>query len=457
MSELHWTRWLLQTARTWDDIKDAFSSMRVDMLDDDHRRLTEFTLELNTLIDLLERDGFNLVYIDRQRELLTHIYNFAEAHFEREERIIEKFAIPGAQTQQEQHEKFLSALQSDIDAFNSGKLTVGETLKNSILQSWANHVNYIDATTFRDGEWVEQAIHKAQQWDDIAELYCSTGLDEIDHQHRELVSAGLELKREIIQGKSPDFPMPEGEYIANKLAALLEMAQMHFTYEEDLIQGLNISGFDEHMSQHQSLAVKLTSMVSEAKVTDSEEVLSAIHSILMYWRSHINQEDYDLFQLSRWIERLIGSASSWDQVAPVIRSTGVDAIDDQHKHVTIETLRLHTFIESMRTQQIDSQTIREIDEQFELIQDMVQSHFEFEDAMMESAKLPDIASHKAYHAEFSVMLKEFHSNLRKGNMIISVEIKRRLVSWWFNHINVVDYNAFYHRREELNRLTRVET
>ncbi len=57
ISNQNWTRWILQTARKWEDIDEIIKITGIDTIDNDHRKMAEYALEINNLIDLFEKEG----------------------------------------------------------------------------------------------------------------------------------------------------------------------------------------------------------------------------------------------------------------------------------------------------------------------------------------------------------------------------------------------------------------
>ena len=44
MNPRDWGRWVMQTARTWDDLSPVIRACGLDSVDDDHRRMIEYEL-----------------------------------------------------------------------------------------------------------------------------------------------------------------------------------------------------------------------------------------------------------------------------------------------------------------------------------------------------------------------------------------------------------------------------
>ena len=50
-----WARWVMETARKWEDIDDLIHHTGIEAVDADHRRMTEVALQISNLLDMLQR------------------------------------------------------------------------------------------------------------------------------------------------------------------------------------------------------------------------------------------------------------------------------------------------------------------------------------------------------------------------------------------------------------------
>lgn len=83
---------------------------------------------------------------------------------------------------------------------------------------------------------------KDMVWDRIL----SVGVDEIDDDHRKLVSIFNILNRAVLDGESP-------RYVAAVLAELINCTVWHFSHEERLMLKHRYDAMDEHQMEHQEL------------------------------------------------------------------------------------------------------------------------------------------------------------------------------------------------------------
>ena len=74
----------------------------------------------------------------------------------------------------------------------------------------------------------------------------SIGVDEIDEDHRKLVSIFNVLNHSVMEGESPD-------YMAAVLEELINCTVWHFSHEERLMLKHGYEEMEEHKAQHKEL------------------------------------------------------------------------------------------------------------------------------------------------------------------------------------------------------------
>jgi hemerythrin-like metal-binding protein len=111
----------------------------------------------------------------------------------------------------------------------------------------------------------------------------SVGIDEIDEDHRKLVSIFNTLNHAVIEGESPD-------YLAAVLEELINCTVWHFSHEERLMLKHRYPEADAHKAEHRDL-------IGSAKALQ-EKILAANKGVA---------EDHLLF-LERWLAEHILTA-----------------------------------------------------------------------------------------------------------------------------------------------------
>lgn len=100
-------------------------------------------------------------------------------------------------------------------------------------------------------------------WGDIL----SVAVDEIDEDHRKLVSIFNILNHSVIEGESPD-------YLAAVLEELINCTVWHFSHEERLMLKYGYEGIEVHKAEHQELinsSKKLQKEILQADLPVSNE------------------------------------------------------------------------------------------------------------------------------------------------------------------------------------------
>ncbi len=110
-------------------------------------------------------------------------------------------------------------------------------------------------------------------------------------------------------------------------------------------------------------------------------------------------------------------------------SVGIEVIDGQHKRIVDYINQLH---EAHVTG--EKELLNRVLE--ELI-DYTQSHFGFEETVMEEAGYAFLKAHRRVHELFIRKIGQFHDRHRSGEDV-TVELSNILVSWLVNHIKRED-------------------
>ena len=109
--------------------------------------------------------------------------------------------------------------------------------------------------------------------------------------------------------------------------------------------------------------------------------------------------------------------------------TGIDVIDQQHK-------RIVDYINALRIAQVKGDrgaVAKTIDD----VIDYTQSHFGFEEALMEDAGYPLLNAHKRVHELFIRRVAVLHQRFKSGEDIAQ-ELHNVLARWLITHIQTED-------------------
>ncbi|MBF0382289.1 MAG: hemerythrin family protein [Magnetococcales bacterium] len=442
MKEENWTRWIVQTARSWNDIAEVVKQTGIEKIDNDHRLLIESALELNRLIEAFERDDVNLAMIKKESAFLERVYQIWQKHLQREEALIIKFGLKNLERQQEQHQKFLDLLDTFIKDFKSGRLWVSVNLKMSVLEWVVNHINTLDYETFCLGNWIPVVVEDAVSWGDVTDLIKSTTLHLLDDQHKDLVDLTLTINPFIEQwdaGKHNILNYQDGIALLKRIK---QYAQSHFQYEEEFIRKNSIPGLERQQKEHQRFIDTLLALEKEAQAGKELNPRQIKIDIMVWWIEHINNIDMDTFKLESWTGVFLTVTDSWANLSDIVRTTGIDKLDEEHKGLILLTLKFNKVIEEVTKTAVTEELRNEALLILEELHDYSQKHFEGEIAFIKKHNIPGLAKQEAAHKYFLDMLIELQDDIRQKRIVFSPRIKSKIIGWWNDHINYTDYETF---------------
>jgi len=437
-----WNRWVLQTARRWSDVEHLVLKTGVESVDDDHRQLTEIALEISNLIDLVDEQGIRLSAIKEQGEAIQSMYNFAKEHFDREIGIIQRYSLPGLEIQREQHAYFLKMMQGFLDDFNNGRLTASLHLKNSVLDWWVTHINQVDHETFKIQQWTKGAIQAARNWDDVAEIIKTTGIETLDDEHRQMTEIALELATIYDETENKEIGEAERAKIDSVFERLIAIARQHFANEETFIKVFELNGLDTQLHQHGGFIRMLDGLRIKAVSGDRQTLVYARQSILLWWITHINEIDYNVFSLDKWAHVILTASTSWEDASEFISKTGQTVIDEDHEQITVFLLEIDGIIKDFEDPEKIEKARKKGAAFFEDLFMLAENHFKHEEAMMAKNQYISLETHRGQHQKFLTLLTRLKRDLTEGRSILTKSIKKHILEWWVGHIREYDLKAF---------------
>jgi hemerythrin-like metal-binding protein len=130
----------------------------------------------------------------------------------------------------------------------------------------------------------------AIEWDDAR---FSTGIEELDQQHRELFQL-FNLLDDAIKSKN------EKTVLADIIEGLIEYTEMHFSCEEDYMERLNCSVATENKANHEKFLEQLIDLKNRLERLGPSSFLSAkMHKNLNRWLiDHIENCDAKLREVA---------------------------------------------------------------------------------------------------------------------------------------------------------------
>lgn len=128
-------------------------------------------------------------------------------------------------------------------------------------------------------------------WSEILRV----GVEEIDEDHRKLVTIFNMLNHAVMQGEAQ-------EYVAALLDELINCTVWHFSHEERLMLKHRYGGIEEHKAEHQELIATARKLKEEILHADKSAVNQQIESLERWLTEHIFATDMRLGSyLSRFI------------------------------------------------------------------------------------------------------------------------------------------------------------
>lgn len=117
----------------------------------------------------------------------------------------------------------------------------------------------------------------------------------------------------------------------------------------------------------------------------------------------------------------------WDEMY----ATGIDSIDDQHKHLISLLNRMFEALLQKRGKEEVSYVIEEMHRYAEY-------HFHTEESLMEKAEYPDLAEHRVYHDAFISKVNDFSFKYNQNDEALCAEVTIFLTNWLNEHLSTID-------------------
>lgn len=108
-------------------------------------------------------------------------------------------------------------------------------------------------------------------------------------------------------------------------------------------------------------------------------------------------------------------------------SVGVKSIDDQH------TVLFNT-INDLHAAMMKGQARAKVGELLCTLLVYTRSHFSAEEAIMEDAKYPGLATHRIEHRKLTKQVEKYVERYQQGDLTLSLDLADFLSDWLKNHI-----------------------
>jgi hemerythrin-like metal-binding protein len=429
--------WIIQTSKTWSDIYNIVNQTGVAPIDRDHKQLAEYILQLNIVI--YNTNGYyNSDNFYEINKILEQFISYTEYHFKREENFIKEFKIDGLKEQQEEHIYIINKLQDIINHYKIGRLSSIFELRLELLNNIIEHINTTDKTTFSANNMLNPIL-SISEWENIKKFIRTIHVPFIDKDHMHLTKLILKTAQELDKTNKNSFSAAE-----TLMNELLDFAKQHFQREEELMIKYSNSEYNKHKILHTEFLEKIenaTTIVKKKKNLDSKKFKE---TLLKWWINHINIEDYSTFTENPWLEQFYNSAENVEEIYWMISPTGIEIIDEDHKHFLGLIFELNKYLENNRV----NNNLLEIKEDLNRLKEYAARHFSHEEKLMAGKDPNLVIQHIKEHIYILEKLESWNITDNNDAIFISTNLKNTLLDWWISHTNGTDYLTFGAEYEE---------
>lgn len=299
----------------------------------------------------------------------------------------------------------------------------------------------------KEEKWISWTMQTAKTWEDMEGVMKYTHIDFIDYDHKTLVEYALKLNK-LIQQLSDKFSTETIEEIKTIFEELYDYAVHHFEREEIFMEKYGLPNDEMHKIEHERILSILKSSLDEflkGKVNVSHKLKTQIMNWLI---QHINETDYHFFNIKNWNQNLV-NASKWEEIKDIISLVGIKEIDAQHKQLTISAMDT---MNQLRNNLSDKQ----IQSLFENFLQIIEYHFNYEEEFMKRYDIKEEEKHEDIHQFFIEQVKAIQNELINDKSTMN-ERKVWILTWWINHINIIDVKTFDYSNWAIQRINESQT
>lgn len=428
----NWTRWVLQTANNWKDMKFIIQETGIAHIDHEHKRMTDYMIELNKLLFELEK-SFTPELYDSQKKMMKSFYEYTAKHCANEEKFIQTYNIPGIENQQKEHRKLLTLMKEIIFQFDTGRVTSAFRLRIKLLILVVDHINNVDNKVFGFKN-ISNNILEVVTWDEINTFIRLIHVPIIDYQHKILTEMIINLLQTLSIDSDSELIQTSKE---EELKGVINFSIEHFETETSIIEKYNIESISVQNKQHHLFVEFLNKTLESFKAGKDFDLQDLKERLLLWWIKHINIFDYRTFRRNDWIKPILINSTKPDDVTWLIAKMGIEQVDTDHlKFIDILFDNVEIFEHSSEV----SVSARE--EGLNKLYVYAKNHFEREEIIMEQKDVLDREQHMMEHRSILKTLERFAELNLTGKVDLSKAFKRKILNLWINHINDTDTATF---------------
>lgn len=409
MNEMAFNRWLLHTSRDWDDIKDVIKKTYIPVIDNDHKQLARYALDLNLIFEKIQKKEITLSVLKEEKKTLKQFQQYAKEHFSREEKLISYFLLGDFDEQSDEHQRTLGKLEELVQNLEKGKIIFTQDNKTELLEWIIEHTNGLDSKTFNINSF-EFFFNKMKSFDQMKLFLNFTGIPEVDFAIEEFFGQLVTL----LDGERESV---EREVLVqyNKLIKVI-LAQN----EE---RNLNLKG--ELVAQFETFrpfqGIDLKSKYIKGKVLTRFLKFNA-------------KEVCERLEISQWLPLRLINVKKYDEISSLIKMTEVDEIDESLRKLlvlTFESFDIYSSGDAVKSKAKISELAISINQHF---------------INIEKSSKNAAASFKKYYTEnfkrLRIYLDKAFLHILNDRLEYSISLRNKIIFHCLYQNNFNDYAAF---------------
>ncbi|MGB0454010.1 MAG: bacteriohemerythrin [Bacteriovoracaceae bacterium] len=315
MNDLAFNRWLLHTSREWDAIRDILRRTHIPSLDQDHKQLARYTLDLNLILEKIQKKEITVQVLEEERVTLTHFLQYTEEHFQREESIMNLYNLPQLKSQEIDHEQALDYIKGVVHNLQRGKIIFTQDLKNELLDWIIHHTNHQDYEALHLRNF-KHHFQTAKTLEDLKLFINYTGVPTLDKEIVFFLTNVLSIVDENLNTDGLKKKLSDSLRHFNSLTLKTKTQYSIHDIREDKYQD---KLFDQYF---------LKSLNEDPSKRRGE----IIYRSLVFIAREI-QSDFDLVS---WAPKYLEGVNDFENMTPLIKHTGISEIDQSLEDILIK-------------------------------------------------------------------------------------------------------------------------
>ena len=420
---INWRRWVMQTARTSEDLSQIVDSTGIDVIDEDHRKMLEYVLEVNLLVDDMEKRTLDMAFVYRLAELLERFLTYTKEHFTREEELMKQLALPQLEHHRQVHLDILVTLKSYLKDMESGKLTITRTLKHALLDWVVNHINDEDCGDFEPEQWMP-ALYQAKESDGIAFVFKKVHIDAVDRDHSILLEKILGLPGEAAN---------DANSTETNLEAFLDVRKFiekHMETERELME---CYGFDPVFGEAIFPMSVFDVLDGEGiKTFDSKELR---RSIIKEWVEHVNIHNQRDMSIEKWTDNRVKAGDDDFLLLAILGESGDKEIDDRSLQLARSLISMAGRLDRILMLGKSTTSIRELRDASKELGKGVNGHMKAIDAHL-SADAGKSKAQKALHRSFKKRMTYLKILIDSDQLGLAAQEVPRVIFQWLRLVDL---------------------